>query len=93
VDGDVHLATSGCEHVDESIDAEELDFASDEIADSWLRYSEEFGSLSLSKALFSDDGAKIAHEDRSDPKVFGFLFREAQVLEHVPGGGDDLLGH
>src|SRR5262245_46812933 len=87
------MTPSGCEHVDQSVDAEELDLSANQIAYARLCNAEELSSVGLSEGFFLDDGAQVTHQDGPDSEVLGLLLGEAQVLEHVPRGGSDLLGH
>jgi len=45
------LDARSCEHVDQGIDAEELDFPANEVTHAWLRDTKQGGRLALPQAV------------------------------------------
>ena len=61
------------EHSDQRIDAESVNLASDEIADSGLGDGKEFRGLRLGQTAGLDQPAQPNHQVRPDLEVCGFL--------------------
>ena len=71
------MKAGGTEHVDEGVDAEEVDLAPDEVGDSGLRDAESAGGLGLGQALLVDIGGELGHEGGPNLEVLsldGLLF-------------------
>src|SRR5712692_1963660 len=73
------------EHLDEAVDAKELNLASHEIADARLSHAEQLGRLCLSKTAILDQLAQTDHEFGANAEVLGFVFREPEVTKNVAG--------
>src|SRR5207302_1093796 len=89
-DDHVQVEAGGTEHVDEGVDAEEVDLASDEVGDPGLRDAESASGLGLGQALLVDVGGEFGHEGGPDLEVLSF---DGLLFDGVPyalvalGGG------
>jgi hypothetical protein len=61
------------EHGDQCVDTEAIDLASDKIADSGLRYTEEGGGLRLCQATRLDQPAQANHQIRPNFEIRGLF--------------------
>lgn len=80
----IDVDSSESKHVDQDIDAKEIDPAANEIADPRLSHSKQFGRLSLGEASILDELSHRDHQDRADPKVFAFSLVKVQISKDVP---------
>jgi hypothetical protein len=73
------------QHVDEGLDAEQLDLSADKVADAGLGYSEELRGGVLRQLACLDQALQFRHQLSAQPKAFGLLRSEPKVFEHVSG--------
>ena len=74
------------QHVDESIGAEQLDAAAEQVADSWLADSEELGGLRLPQAARPKLLIEPDHEVGAHQEVLRLVRRESEIPEYVSAG-------
>lgn len=74
-----------CEHIDERIDAEQVDLAANKIAYPWLGDSEKIRCRALRQFACLDETPDFHHQLRAKPQALSFFRSETQVSEHVPG--------
>ena len=91
--GHSNLDSSAAEHRNQSIDTEQVNLATHEIADSRLSHSHQFGSLCLSPTLFLDQLAQEDHQIRPDSEVLRFLRGKPQFMKDVGAQGGALSCH
>jgi hypothetical protein len=72
------------QHVHQPVDAEQLDAAADQIADSRLRHPEQLGSRGLRELAPFQNAPHLDHQLGSNPEILRLLRREPHVPEHVP---------
>lgn len=68
-DGNLHIQASGRSHVDQCVQAEQVNFATHEIGYPKLRRAKESGRLRLTQALLLDFIRERVHEVRAKPHV------------------------
>ncbi len=73
------------EHINQAVNAEEVQAPPDELADPGLRHAKELGRFSLLEAPGLNRLLNLDKKVRSNPKVFGFLCGKAEVAKHVAG--------
>jgi hypothetical protein len=80
------LDTHSCsrEHVDERVDAEQIDFPANKIANAWLGDPKEIRCRALRQFARLDETPDSNHQLRAKPQALGLLRSESQVAEHVP---------
>jgi hypothetical protein len=81
------------EHSNQRIHAEPVDFATHEIADAGLAYTEHFSSLHLGEPPYFDQFAELNHQISTQLEVFGVFRRKTQILEDIPGRPANLGSH
>ncbi len=83
------MDSRGCEHVDQGVDGEEVDAASDEAGDARLSGAELLRGFALSQALFGGVLLEREHERGTRLHVFG---KSGRLFERVPdtGGAREL---
>jgi hypothetical protein len=82
---DQAYATPGSrEHVDEAVDAEELDLAAHEIANPRLRYTKEPSGLGLRESAIVNELPNTRHQSGTDPQMSGLVRVEAEISEYIP---------
>src|SRR5882724_8537884 len=91
VETDAHPCT--CEHLDQSIDTEQIDPATHKIADARLRHSKQLRGLRLGDLPSLDEPGDLPHELRSQLEAFCFLPVEAEIAEHIPTRSFNLGCH
>ena len=93
MDDDFYAYANTSEHVDEGVDAEEVDLSFVEIADAGLSDAEELGGFRLFQTLRFNGLAEVDHQVRADLQVFGFFRGETQILENVSARARDFFFH
>jgi hypothetical protein len=73
------------EHVDEHVDAEQIDLATNKIAYPWLGDSKEIRCRALRQFARLNKPPDFHHQLRAKPQALSLLRSKAQVSEHVPG--------
>src|SRR5439155_25077360 len=73
------------QHVDEGVDAEQLDLAAHEVANPRLRHAEQLCCRGLRELPSLDQPLDLDHQVRPDPEARTLLRPKAEVAEHVPG--------
>jgi hypothetical protein len=66
---DVDSYAGRCQHPDQSINAEELDLPSNQIADPWLRNSEQCGRIALSESFPPNRIPHSIHQLRAESQM------------------------
>ena|GEM_PF-6771400 len=89
----IYMDSSESKHVDQSINAKEIDPAANEIADPRLSHSKQFSRFRLSKTSILDELSHRDHQARADSKVLGFSLAKAQISKDVPARRSDLRVH
>lgn len=87
------MVTACGHHVHQSIDAEQLDLASNEVADPGLSDTEEPRRSRLSEAPLIDDRSDDSHESGTNLEVLSLLFGKSQILEDVASRASDTCIH
>jgi hypothetical protein len=87
VGSDSKLYAHSCsrQHVHQRVDAEEVDLATNEVADPRLRHAKEARRRTLSKFARLDEAPNFHHQLRAKPQALSFFRSEAKVSEHIPG--------
>jgi len=75
--------TESREHADRGIGAEQIDASSQQIADSWLRDSEQFGDLSLRETSRGNQRLQLDQQIGANRQVRRLFTREANVPKNV----------
>src|SRR5882724_5775204 len=73
------------QHVDEGVDAEQLDLAAHEVANPRLRHAEQLCCRGLRELPSLDQPLDLDHQVRPDLEARSLLRPKAEVAEHVPG--------
>jgi hypothetical protein len=73
------------EHVDERVDAEQIDLATNKIAYPWLGSSKQMRCRALRQFARLDKAPDFHHQLRAKPQALSLFRFETQVSEHVPG--------
>ena len=73
------------EHVDEHVDAEQIDLATNKIAYPWLGDSKEIRCRALRQFARLNKAPDFHHQLRAKPQALSLPRSKAQVSEHVPG--------
>src|SRR5262249_44818679 len=71
------------QHIDQRVDAEEIDLPAYEIADPRLRHPQHLRRRCLRELPARDQAADLNHKVCPEPQAFSLLRREAKILEHV----------
>src|SRR5947208_8552245 len=71
------------EHVDQGVDAEEVDSTAHEVADARLGHAQELGSLALLQPARRNRLLEAQHQFGADLEVQSLIRRETEVAEHV----------
>src|SRR5713226_7480500 len=71
------------EHVDQCVDAEQVDFAAYHIADARLRDAEQCGGSSLREPPCLEHLANLDHERRPQPQMLRLLPVKPEIAEHI----------
>src|SRR5713101_5825755 len=83
LDHEPHLHPEPAEHVDQRLDAEEMQATPQEIADARLAHLQLFRELRLLQASRRHDLLNLDQEVRADDEVLGLLLGEAEIAKHV----------
>jgi len=86
----INLKPSRRKHVDQRVNAEQVDLPPHEVGDPGLRDTELLCRRALRQACPDDVGGQLLHERRADLQVLGLATR---VFESVPHAGIPLDGH
>jgi hypothetical protein len=78
-----HADAGVSQHLHQAVDAEKVDLAPLEIADSRLTDAEELRGLGLGETAGVDELGKLDHQLRAHLEVLGLLMPETQVFEDV----------
>src|SRR5690349_14901373 len=78
-----HTASRPGQHVDEAVDAEELNLAAHEIANPRLRHSEQLRCFRLREPALVHQFSNSRHQTGSDPQVSSLVGVEAEISKHV----------
>ena len=81
---DPHLHTETGEHVDEGLDAEQMQAPTQEIAHARLAHLQQLRKLRLLESARGDDLLDLNQEIRSDYQVLGLLLGEPEIPETLP---------
>jgi hypothetical protein len=90
---DIDVNACAGQHIDQSIDAKEIDPATNKVTDSGLCDTEELGCFPLGEAAVLDEFAYCDHQCRTDSKVLSLIFVKAKISEYVPAGWSDFRVH
>lgn len=80
---DIYANSSAREHVDERVDAEEIDFSPYQIAYVRLADLEQFRGLCLRESPFVEHPPHRRHESRPNAKVLGLILIKRKIGEHI----------
>jgi hypothetical protein len=81
----------GCgDHVDQHIDAEQVDLATHQIGYAWLRHAEQLRGLPLTQSLTFDVVTHRHHQHRPELHILGL---DRVVLNGVPYAGETFAAH
>lgn len=72
------------EHIDQRVDAEQVDLAAYQIADARLRDAEQRGGRSLREPLRFEHFANLDHESGPKLQVLRLLPVKPEISEHIP---------
>ncbi len=92
-DDDRNLGSGMTKHFHQTIDAESVDLAADEVADSGLGDTQEFGGSGLCETSGFDQLGQLNHQVGADPEVFRLLHAEGQISEDVASRLSNSNGH
>jgi hypothetical protein len=84
-DSKLNAYSSVGEHIDQRIDAEQVDLATNEIADPGLRNSKEVCGRTLRQFARLDKTPDFHHQLRAKAQTLSFLRSETNIPEHIPG--------
>src|SRR6516164_1833452 len=84
LDHEPHLHSEPAEHVDQRLDAEEMQPPPQEVADARLAHLQQLRELRLLQASRGHDLLNLDQEVRADDEVLGLLLGEAEIAKHVP---------
>src|SRR5262249_51268835 len=82
-DDNGYFGAGMAEHLDESVDAEEMDLPAHQVADPRLADSEEPGGLCLGESARLDELREADHQLRSHPQVISTLRRVPKVTKYI----------
>jgi hypothetical protein len=77
--------TRAGQHVDEGLDAEQVYFAANKIADPGLGYPKEFRGGVLRQLACPDEPLEFHHQLSAQAQALSLLRSESEVSEHVSG--------
>ena len=80
------MDSSASEHVNQGVDAEEIDPTANQVTDPGLSHSKQPGRRSLTKTAVLDETPHGDHERRANPQVLGLIFAEAEIPEYIAAG-------
>jgi hypothetical protein len=72
------------EHIDERVEAEQVDLAANEIANPRLGNSKEVCRRTLGQFARPDKARDFHHQLRAKPQALSFFRSEANISEHIP---------
>jgi hypothetical protein len=84
------LYSEPTEHVDQRLDAEEMQPAPQEIANAGLTHLQQLCELRLLEPSRCRDLLDLDQKVSSDHEVLGLMRREAEIAKHVPAGRCDF---
>ena len=87
---EVEFEARGSEHVDEGVDAEQVNLAAREVRDAGLGDAKLTGGFALSHAAVGDVGDEFLHERRANLHILGCT---GSVLDGVPDARVSLVVH
>ena len=92
-DDELHPAPEVSEHVDQHVGAEKINPATEQVAHTRLRDSENLGRFRLFQTTGADDVLDMNHQVGANLEVFGLLGGKTQVTEDVAAGSGYLDFH
>jgi hypothetical protein len=92
-DSKLNAHSASGQHVDKRVDAEQVDLAANEIANSRLGNSKEVRSRTLRQFARSDKTPDFHHQLRAKPQALSLLRSEANVSEDIPRRPLNLHSH
>jgi hypothetical protein len=86
LDGQPNRRPHTSEHVDERISNEEIDTASEKVAEARLHHAQCLGGSLLLKTTRRNELLYLNHEVSPDQQMLGFLSTKSQITEDIPSG-------